>query len=76
MSTVHKELHSVIEKLQEKDAESLLQLLKKIIRSYRQYPVSDEELNESEIMEIEVAKSEIARGEYVDFEDLKLEYGL
>ena len=39
----------------------------------KQYPVSDEELNESEIIEIEFAKAEIARGEYVDFEDLKRE---
>ena len=44
--------------------------------SNRQYPVSDEELNESEIIEIEVAKAEIARGEYVGFEDLKREYGI
>lgn len=71
MSTAREELHQVIDKLQDKDAESLLHLLRKIIDSYH-----NEELTTEELKEIEAAKAEIAKGEYVDFYNLKKEYGL
>jgi len=78
MSTAREELHRIIEKLQDKDVESLLHLLKRIVSNYSQYryPVSNEKLTQEEIKEIEEAKAEIARGEYVDFEEVKKEYGL
>lgn len=71
MSTAHKELHNIIDKLKKEDAESLLHLLRKLINSYH-----DDKLTAEEIMEIEEAKTGIDKGEYVDFEDLKKEYGL
>ncbi|NPV45160.1 MAG: hypothetical protein HPY70_14495 [Firmicutes bacterium] len=75
MSTAREELHRVIDKLQDKDVESLLHLLKKIISNYS-IETEKEELTEEAILEIKKAKTEIERGEYVDFDDLKKEYGI
>jgi folylpolyglutamate synthase/dihydropteroate synthase len=77
MSTAREELHRVIDKLQDKDVESLLHLLKKIISNYNYSTETEkEELTEEAILEIKKAKTEIERGEYVDFDDLKKEYGI
>jgi hypothetical protein len=52
-----------------------LHLLKKIISNYS-IETEKEELTEEAILEIKKAKTEIERGQYVDFDDLKKEYGI
>ena len=69
MATAREELHRVIDKLQDKDVESLLHLLRRII------PEGDE-LTPDEVRKIEKAKVQMAKGEYVELESLKKEFGL
>ncbi|MFA5880623.1 MAG: hypothetical protein WC834_00385 [Eubacteriales bacterium] len=71
MSASREELHRVIEKLREKDIESLLHLLNRIVSNY-----DEDELTEEELKEIEEAEARMAKGEYIDLNDLKKEYGL
>ena len=56
MSASREELHRVIEKLKEKDIESLLHLLNKIVTNY------DDELTEEELKEIEEVEARMAKG--------------
>ena len=71
MSASREELHRVIEKLREKDIESLLYLLNKIVSNY-----DEDELTEEELKEIKEAEARMAKGEYIDLDDLKKEYEL
>lgn len=74
MSTAREELHQIIEKLNDDDVKSTLHLLKKVVVNY--YEIDNEELIDEDIRAIEHGREQIVRGEYVDFEDLKKEYGL
>ena len=71
MSASREELHRIIDKLRERDIESLLHLLSRIISSY-----NEDELTEEELKKIEKIEAQMAKGEYIDLNDLKKEYGL
>lgn len=72
MAVDKKELHKLIDLLKDEDVEVIFPLLKRIVS----YEYEDEELSDEAIKDIEMAKKEIERGEYVDFDELKREFGL
>ncbi|HHW03259.1 MAG TPA: hypothetical protein GXX35_10720 [Thermoanaerobacterales bacterium] len=72
MATLRYELHRIVDLLDEDDAIHVLEILKKLIKKNN----DDTILTPDEIKRMEEGEAQIARGEYVDFEDIKKEYGL